>query len=121
MATTTFEQTSFEPISLGLPYYSSGLRARFQIDALKPPISNQGPVKYADIEYDIDEEKYQARVAARVAAGGLEKDVPPQWPKRVEGPICWNPEDIVEDDYVYHLTETDKKELEVALSYFKGW
>lgn len=120
MATKTFEQTSSEPVSVGLPYYSSGLRARFQIDALKPSISDHKPVKYADIQYDIDEKKYKGRAAARVASGGLETDVPSQWPKRVEGPICWNADDIVEEDYVYHLTESDKEEIKAALSHFKG-
>lgn len=118
--TTTYEQTSNEVVSLRLPYYSSGLRARFQIDALKPPVSNQETTKYADIGYDIDEGKYKVLAATRVAAGGLEREVPPQWPRRVEGAMCWNPEDIVEEDYVYNLTESDKEEIKAALSHFKG-
>jgi hypothetical protein len=106
--------------SLGQPYYSPGLHERFEIDGLKVPVSDGAPVEYADIEYDVDEEKFKARGAARLAKGGLSKDVPPFWPKHVEGPLCWNPEDIKEDDYVVYLTTDDKTEIVEALKYFKG-
>jgi hypothetical protein len=106
--------------SLNQPYYSLGLRERFEIDGLKVSVGDDAPVEYADIEYDVDEEKFRARGAARLAKGGLPTDVPPFWPKHVDGPLCWNPEDIKEDDYVIYLTPEDKSEIAEALKYFKG-
>ena len=118
MASTVIEQPNYESwfqIHQGSngnaqPYYSVGLRERFQIDSLKTPVPKDQPVEHADIEYDPDEQKYKARAQARVAAGGLEQEVPPFWPKQVQGPICWKPEDIKEDDYVFHLTAEHQAE-----------
>jgi len=125
MATTFAQPTTYESAfekhqALGSPeYYSVGLRERFQIDSLKPPAPKEEPVSYADIEYDVDEAKYEARSAARMAAGGLQTEVPPFWPKQVEGPLCWKSGNIAEEDYVIHLTDKDKTEIVAALKYFK--
>jgi hypothetical protein len=92
MATTTVEQQpnyeSWFKIHGALDgkeqsYYFVGLRERFHIDSLKSPAPKDQPVKYADIGYDVDKERYKARGKARVAAGGLETDVPAFWPKQV--------------------------------------
>jgi hypothetical protein len=101
-------------------YYSVGLRERFQIDSFKTPASKEQIVEYADIGYDPEEAKYNVRVQARVAAGGLEQEVPPFWPKQVQGPLCWKPEEISEEDYVFHLTDEHHGEIQEALVYFKG-
>ncbi|KAK5702418.1 hypothetical protein LTR17_022345 [Elasticomyces elasticus] len=106
--------------TLAQPYYSVSLRDRFQIDNHKPPapVENE-PVKFADIDYDVDEVKFRALSKARVAAGGLEAEVPPFWPKRVRGPLVWTPEKMTEDIYVVHLTDEDKAEILEALAHFK--
>ncbi|KAK1090632.1 hypothetical protein LTR48_007912, partial [Friedmanniomyces endolithicus] len=106
---------------LAQPYYSVSLRDRFQIDNLKAPaLVENVSIKSADIGYDVDEVKFRARSEARIAAGGLETEVPPFWPKRVTGPLVWTPEQMTEDVYVVHLTEDDKAEILQALASFKG-
>ncbi|KAK1808832.1 hypothetical protein LTR12_016810 [Friedmanniomyces endolithicus] len=105
---------------LAQPYYSVSLRDRFQIDNLKAPaLVENVSIKSADIGYDVDEVKFRARSEARIAAGGLETEVPPFWPKRVTGPLVWTPEQMTEDVYIVHLTEDDKAEILQALASFK--
>jgi len=117
---TTYESAFEKHQALGsLDYYSVSLRERFQIDSAKSPTPQEEPVEYADIEYDVDEAKYKARSATRVAQGGLETELPPFWPTKVEGPLCWRPEDLSEDDYVFHLNDEEKAEISKALEYFK--
>lgn len=107
------------------PYYSSGLRARFLTDGMRldqrDADGGRSPPKYADIEYEIDEQKYLARSKARMAAGGLPTEVPPGWPQKLEGPLVWSSNDFPnEDEYVYTLTDDDKTELLYALHSFKS-
>ena len=101
-------------------YYSTGLRARFRLDAARTPV--QPDVKYADIGYDVNEEAFTRRAAARLAAGGLPTAVPEGWPTRLEGPLVWSAQDFNEgeEEYVYMLNEADKVEIEQALVFFKG-
>ena len=105
-----------------IEYYSSGLRERFRLDALKlnPPKISKDQA-FADIEYGIDENKYHARSQARIRAGGLEPKVPHGWPTALEGPMVWSTVDFQDEGkYVLHLDDADKKELDGALKYFKG-
>jgi len=103
------------------PYYSHGLRARFQIDGIRAEQqAKEEPGKYADIQYEIDEQKYRARAAARVAAGGLPTSVPAGWPSKLEGPLVWSSDSFQsEKEYVYELTVDDKAELLDALVQYK--
>jgi len=108
------------------PYYSSGLRARFLADGMRVDQRDangggRSPPKYADIEYEIDVQKYLARSKARMAAGGLPTEVPAGWPQKLEGPLVWSSNDFPnEDEYVYKLTDDDKTELLYALHSFKS-
>lgn len=104
-------------------YYSRGLRARFVTDGIRAEqakIAAAAPT-YADIGYEIDEQKYLARSKARLEAGGLAAEVPGGWPTKLEGPLCWTSDSFQdESEYVYTLTEEDKVELLAALKNFKG-
>lgn len=108
-----------------VPYYSQGLRARFNIDRVRLEQAdvdarlNGG--KCADIEYEVDEAKYRARSTARVKAGGLPTSVPDGWPTKLSGPLVWTSNSFPsEDEYVYHLTPSDKTEILAALAFFKS-
>ncbi|KAK0644660.1 hypothetical protein B0T16DRAFT_460692 [Cercophora newfieldiana] len=105
-------------------YYSRGLRARFATDGIRAEqarIAAAAP-SYADIDYEIDEQKYLARSKARVEAGGLPAEVPGGWPTKLEGPLAWSSDSFQdESEYVYTLTDDDKTELLAALKTFKGY
>ncbi len=103
-------------------YYSPGLRDRFRVDGLSLPVAKlPTPVAYADISYEVDEDKYLARAAARVRAGGLEASVPAGWPKAVTGPLVWDKDSFQhESQYIYYLTGADKAEIKTALEHFKS-
>ena len=103
-------------------YYSRGLRERFRLDALKlqEPVGEKGQV-YADIGYEIDENKYHARSQARLRAGGLPTTVPIGWPETLEGPLVWTGTDFEDEKrYILRLDDNDKAELKEALECFKG-
>lgn len=104
-----------------VPYYSHGLRARFQVDGVRAEQAKRDTsTKPADISYSINTEKYLARSAARLAAGGLPTEVPAGWPKELQGPLVWGSDSFPdENEYVYTLTNDDKKELLQALAFFK--
>lgn len=102
------------------PYYSHGLRKKFIIDGLKSPATSVPFEGAAEIGYEVDEEKYLARVLKRGNDESRETEVPPDWPQSLDGPLVWEPSDIAESDFVYHLTAMDKLEIDKALEYFKG-
>ncbi|GAB1317294.1 Taurine hydroxylase-like protein SAT17 like [Madurella fahalii] len=102
-------------------YYSPGLRARFQLDAAKAAAPSPPKEPYADIGYQVDEDAFRRRTAARLAAGGLASSVPEGWPTQVEGPLVWTGADfdgVDESTYVYCLTAEDKQEIDSALQHF---
>ncbi|KAL4965150.1 TauD/TfdA family dioxygenase [Aspergillus stella-maris] len=105
-------------------YYSSGLRARFLLDAdrtaAKP--KTHSPATYAKIGYEVDEVAYRKRVQASLAAEDLPQKVPAGWPTRLSGPLVWDKEDFPDEtEYVYYLTDEDKREISEALEIFKGF
>ncbi|KAK4208755.1 putative taurine catabolism dioxygenase TauD [Rhypophila decipiens] len=109
------------PSEAPIPYYSQGLRARFHIDGVRAEQAKlETSGKFADIGYEVEEDKYLARVAARVKAGNLPTAVPAGWPTELQGPLVWTSDSFPDEkDYVYHLTPEDKTELLDALEYFK--
>ncbi|KAK4466358.1 hypothetical protein QBC42DRAFT_166882 [Cladorrhinum samala] len=111
------------PSSSPAPYYSQGLRARFNIDRirLEQAASEAAGGRYADIQYDVDEAKYRARSEARLKAGlNLPTAVPDGWPTKLTGPLTWSSGSFPdESEYVYHLTPADKAEILLALASFK--
>lgn len=116
--------TEVSPPATPVPYYSQGLRARFNIDAAKvsasTPLPSAEEAKYANISYNVNEAAYHARSAARLAAGGLENDVLPGWPKSLDGPLCWKGVDFKDEEFVLRLSEDEKTEISAALVHFKG-
>ena len=107
--------------NVAIEYYSRGLRQRFCLDALKlnPPKVDKDTI-FAGIEYKIDEAKYHARSQARYLAGGLESEVPEDWPKTMKGPLVWSTADFQDEtQYILQLGSADMKELEDALNHFK--
>ncbi|KAL3471566.1 hypothetical protein BJX99DRAFT_250348 [Aspergillus californicus] len=103
------------------PYYSSGLRARFLLDADRSAAKANSPAIYAKIGYEVEEMAYRKRVQASLAAGKLATKVPAGWPTQLSGPLVWKRGDFSdENEYVYHLTDEDKLEISNALKVFKG-
>ncbi|KAK0732899.1 hypothetical protein B0T26DRAFT_294 [Lasiosphaeria miniovina] len=124
MASTSNKSSSGAPE----PYYSQGLRARFQIDGVRAEqakvaaAASGSGTAFADIGYEVDEAKYRARAEARVKAGGLPTSVPAGWPTELKGPLVWTSDSFKQDEteYVYNLTADDKSELLKALESFKA-
>jgi hypothetical protein len=101
------------------PYYSPNIQEQFESETRPPPLPDPGQ-PYAKIDYAFDKTLYAARREARLSAGGLESDVPPGWPKKLEGPLIWTSSDFPSQDaYTYYLTEQDREEIREALSHFK--
>ncbi|KAK3682996.1 hypothetical protein B0T22DRAFT_472373 [Podospora appendiculata] len=103
------------------PYYSQGLRARYNIDGIRAEqAKTQVDGVYADIGYEVEEQKYLTRASARVKAGGLPTTVPDAWPTELKGPLVWTSDSFKDEtEYVYTLTAEDKTELLSALESFK--
>jgi hypothetical protein len=102
-------------------YYSSGLRARFLLDADRSDAKANSPATYAKIGYEFDEIAYRKRVQASLAAGDLPTKIPKGWPTRLSGLLVWTKGDFSDEtEYVYYLTAEDKQEILSALETFKG-
>jgi hypothetical protein len=96
------------------------LRTRYRPEEPKLPTVRTNPV-YADIKFKPEKDKYHARTAARVRAGGLESEVPEGWPKALKGPLVWTSTDFQDETkYVRCLSAAEKAEIMNALSHFKG-
>ncbi|KAK3174876.1 hypothetical protein OEA41_002122 [Lepraria neglecta] len=94
---------------------------KLRLDALKlnPPAIGPDRV-YADIEYKIDENKYDARSQARIRAGGLETSLPIGWPNALDKRLVWTGADLEDEgQYVLSLGDAEKAELVAALRHFK--
>ncbi|PVH87640.1 Clavaminate synthase-like protein [Cadophora sp. DSE1049] len=104
-----------------IPYYSKGLRQKFKIDATRPVVGNTNQ-KYADIGYNISEEKYLARSKKNAAVAGIPTEVPYGWPKALHGPLVWSGSDFKEDEseYIIRIGTAELAEIYEALKYFNG-
>jgi hypothetical protein len=81
------------------------------------------PCKQPDISYHPDHTKYLQRTARRLAENpNLPKTpLPEGFPERVDGPIVWEGKDWKdEDQWVYHLSQAELKEINDALTHFNG-
>ena len=58
----------------------------------------------------------------RTCAGTMPQDVtvPTGWPQALGGSLAWQPEHLVEEDFVHRLVSQDLEEIHAALQYFKG-
>lgn len=104
-----------------VPYYSPAIQARHsnEIDT-RPPFPVQS-TEFADIGYIFDEPKYLQRSEARLRSGGLPTDLPPGWPKSLDGPLVWTGSDFSNESiFTYYLTDEDQNEIRVALEHFKS-
>jgi hypothetical protein len=79
--------------------------------------------KQPDIGYHPDYQKYLERTARRLSENPdlPNTPLPPNFPKRLEGPIVWEGNDWnSEDQWVYRLSESELREIDDALEHFKG-
>lgn len=102
-------------------YYSPGLRERYRLSALNASEPGTTGHPATDIHYDVDECKYLALTQTRLRAGKLETDVPPGWPKAVQGSLLWTGREAdIEKDVILRLSKDDRTEIQQALGYFHG-
>ncbi|KAL2846479.1 hypothetical protein BJX68DRAFT_256390 [Aspergillus pseudodeflectus] len=81
----------------------------------------KAPPRQPDISYAPDYDKWQARAARRVAAGGLPDKVPEGFPEQLTGDLVWEGETLAETyDWTYVLNEKQLAEIDAALAHFKS-
>lgn len=80
----------------------------------------QAPPRQPDINYAPDYDKWQARAARRVAAGGLPSKVPEGFPEQLTGDLVWEGETVADTyDWTYVLSPEQLAEIDAALAHFK--
>ncbi|KAH7024624.1 TfdA family taurine catabolism dioxygenase TauD [Microdochium trichocladiopsis] len=79
------------------------------------------PPGQPDIAYAPDREKWQARVARRLAQGGLTKSLPEGFPQQLEGDLVWEGQTLAEKyAWTYVLSEAQLAEIDAAVEHFKS-
>ncbi|KAI1490998.1 TfdA family taurine catabolism dioxygenase TauD [Biscogniauxia mediterranea] len=79
------------------------------------------PPGQPDISYAPDYDKWQARVARRLAAGNLPKSLPEGFPSKLSGDLVWEGQSIADEyDWTYVLSEDQLAEIDRAVEHFKG-
>ncbi|KAJ4358033.1 uncharacterized protein N0V89_002612 [Didymosphaeria variabile] len=74
----------------------------------------------SDIDYAPNYEKWQARAARRLAAGGLETKLPQGFPEELEGKLVWDGKILAETyDWIYVLKDEQLAEIDEAVAYFQ--
>ncbi|KAL1612590.1 hypothetical protein SLS60_000819 [Paraconiothyrium brasiliense] len=74
-----------------------------------------------DIDYAPNYEKWQARAARRLAAGGLETKVPNGFPEKMEGKLVWDGKTLAGAyDWTYVLKDEQLAEIDEAVAYFQA-
>jgi hypothetical protein len=101
-----------------LPYLPQGLRDKY----LLGEVVNQGNTgSSADIDWEPNLDQYLRRARARAILPGLERDVPPGWPKSLTSPLVWSGTELTDDvDVILYLNEQQRTEITDALSHFKS-
>lgn len=100
-------------------YYSESLRQKYNLNA-KVRLPNVVPAS-ADIGWEPDYEKYQARSRRRLEEGGLQSSLPDGWPLKILSKLSWKGQDFNSDrDFTYVLQKHQKAEIDAALQYFKS-
>lgn len=80
----------------------------------------EAPPRQPDINYAPDYDKWQARAARRVAAGGLPTRVPEGFPEQLTGDLVWEGETLADTyDWTYVLSPEQLAEIDAALAHFK--
>lgn len=80
----------------------------------------EAPPGQPDIDYAPDYDKWQARAARRVAAGGLASKVPDGFPEQLTGDLVWDGRTLAESyDWTYVLNSEQLDEIDQALTHFK--
>ena len=80
----------------------------------------EAPPGQPDIDYAPDHDKWQARAARRVAAGGLQDKVPEGFPDELTGDLVWDGNVLAESyDWTYVLNQEQLAEIDRALAHFK--
>ena len=117
---STVETATVQPIAPALPYYSNALREYFSLNTENTQIPG-GKVEAANIPFHPDLEKYEARKAARLRSGGLEKTVPVGWPTSLKGPLVWTGADFHDEkSFIHQLTPEEISEIKNALKHVNG-
>ncbi|KAL4779591.1 hypothetical protein BJX76DRAFT_75446 [Aspergillus varians] len=81
----------------------------------------EAPPRQPDINYAPDYDKWQARAARRVAAGGLPSKVPEGFPEQLAGDMVWEGETLADTyDWTYVLSPEQLDEIGQALAHFKS-
>ena len=100
-------------------YYSKSLRQKYNLNA-EVQLPNVVPAS-ADIGWEPDYEKYQARSRRRLEEGGLQSSLPDGWPLKILSKLSWKGQDFNSDrDFTYVLQKHQKAEIDAALQYFKS-
>lgn len=80
----------------------------------------EAPPRQPDINYAPDPDKWQARAARRVAAGGLPSRVPEGFPEQLAGDLVWEGDTLADTyDWTYVLSPSQLVEIDAALAHFK--
>lgn len=92
---------------------------------LDSKVTSEAVVPGPDIQWNPDIETYERRVEALAkTVSNREIEVPEGWPTQVATPWAWSGRDFAGDEgeekYVIHLSTFEIKEVEMALSVFKG-
>ncbi|KAH8171200.1 taurine catabolism dioxygenase tauD, tfdA family protein [Sarocladium implicatum] len=79
------------------------------------------PPGQPDISYAPDYDKWQARVASRLAEGNLRKDLPEGFPDQLTGDAVWDGTSLAETyDWTYILNEGQLAEIDRAVAHFRS-
>lgn len=110
---------AISPSDFSQDYYSSGLRATYNVDVARLATNKTQPS--ANITYESNLSSYLARSSTRARSADLEKEVPKGWPQALSGSMDWTGSDFKdESEFVYNLSRDEKDEISRALEHFKG-
>ena len=103
------------------PYFSPEIRKQFEQEILRSRITPQIELE-SSISYFPNETEYLKRLQWRLQSDSLETEVPPGWPRAVEGTLAWQDDRLNDDDeFVHHLTPAELSDVDNALENFRSW
>jgi hypothetical protein len=114
--------TSKSKFNPAVDYYPPSLLRRRGIslrDINKDHGSTTGFHQTADINWTPDFKGFKQRTAALLHTP-REQTLPEGWPQKLPGPLAWRASDLDPHDFMVQLDTNEVKEIETALSHFKG-
>ncbi|CAM6031679.1 unnamed protein product, partial [Sphagnum compactum] len=103
-----------------LHYLAPDLRQKYKLDEDPKTFNKSADLVSVRIDWEPNQDAYEARTAQRLKRGGLKTTLLSQWPTKLDSPLSWSTSDFLdEESFVVRLSDSEKEEIDAAVNHFQ--